>query len=67
MAKRVWRPATLDITALVVCLLGFIGLIFVVWRMKTGAGGTPRALFVFLLGAICAPFYLAFVKTPKLP
>ena len=67
LAKRVWRPATLDITALVVCLLGFIGLIFVVWRMKTGAGGTPRALFVFLLGAICAPFYLAFVKTPKLP
>src|SRR5437879_10624309 len=35
--------------------------------MKTGAGGTPRALFVFLLGAICAPSYLAFVKTPKLP
>lgn len=67
MAKRVWRPATLDITALVVCLLGFIGLIFVVWRMKTGAAGTPRALFVFLLGAVCAPFYLAFVKTPKLP
>lgn len=67
LAKRVWRPATLDITALIVCLLGFIGLIFVVWRMKTGAGGTPRALFVFLLGAICAPFYLAFVKTPKLP
>lgn len=67
LAKRVWRPATLDIAALVVCLLGFIGLIFVVWRMKTGAAGTPRALFVFLLGAICAPFYLAFVKTPKLP
>ena len=67
LAKRVWRPATLDITALIACLLGFIGLIFVVWRMKTGAGGTPRALFVFLLGAICAPFYLAFVKTPKLP
>jgi hypothetical protein len=57
----------LEITALSVCLLGFIGLIFVVWRMKTGAAGTPRALFIFLLGAICAPFYLAFVKAPKLP
>jgi len=67
LAKRVWRPATLDITALLVCLLGFIGLIFVVWRMKTGASGTPRALLVFLLGAICAPFFLAFAKTPKLP
>jgi len=53
--------------ALVTCLLGFIGLIFIVWRMKTGAAGTPRALFVFLLGAVCAPFYLAFVRTPKLP
>jgi len=67
LAQRVWRPAALDITALVTCLLGFIGLIFVVWKMKTGAAGTPRALFVFLLGAICAPFYLAFVRTPKLP
>jgi len=67
LAQRVWRPAALDITALVTCLLGFIGLIFVVWRMKTGAAGTPRALFVFLLGAVCAPFYLAFVRTPKLP
>ncbi len=26
LAKRVWRPATLDIISLVVCLLGFIGL-----------------------------------------
>jgi len=67
LAQRVWRPAVLDIMALVTCLLGFIGLIFVVWRMKTGAAGTPRALFVFLLGAVCAPFYLAFVRTPKLP
>jgi len=67
LAQRVWRPAVLDIMALVTCLLGFIGLIFIVWRMKTGAAGTPRALFVFLLGAVCAPFYLAFVRTPKLP
>src|SRR3989442_193901 len=35
--------------------------------MKTGAGGTPRALFLFLMGTNCAPFYVAFVKTPKLP
>lgn len=65
LAQRVWRPATVDIIALVACLLGFIGLIVVVWTMKTGAAGIPRALFVFLLGAICAPFYVAFVKTPK--
>src|SRR5207245_2138031 len=35
--------------------------------MKTGAAGTPRVLFIFLLGAICAPFLPAFVKAPKLP
>lgn len=66
LAQRVWRPAALDIAALVTCLVGFIGLIFVVWRLKTG-GGTPRSLFLLMLAMVCAPFYVAFVRTPKLP
>src|SRR5438128_787677 len=67
LAKRVWRPATLDIAALVTCLLGFIGLIYVVYRLKTGAVGTQRAFLLITLAMICAPFYVAFVRTPKIP
>jgi hypothetical protein len=67
LAKRVWRPATLDIAALVTCLLGFLGLIFIVYRLKTGAVGTPRAILLLTLAMICAPFYVAFVRTPKIP
>ncbi len=67
MAKRVWRPATLDIASLVTCLLGFIGLIYVVYRLKTGALGTPRALLLLTLAMVCAPFYVAVVRTPKIP
>jgi len=67
LAKRVWRPATLDIAALGTCLLGFIGLIYVVYRLKTGAVGTQRAFLLITLAMICAPFYVAFVRTPKIP
>ena len=61
------RRAFLDIVSLATCLLGFIGLIFVVWRMKTGVFGTPRALYLLFIGMACAPFYVAFVRPPKIP
>jgi len=65
LATRVWRPATIDIAALVTCLLGFIGLIVIVWRLKTGVAGTSRTLLILTLAMVCAPFYVAFVRTPK--
>src|SRR5207249_2882177 len=60
------RRAFLDIVSLATCLVGFIGLIFVVWRMKTGVFGTPRALYLLFIGMACAPFYVAFVRPPKI-
>src|SRR2546421_2484696 len=67
LQSRVRRRAFLDIVSLATCLLGFIGLIFVVWRMKTGVFGTPRALYLLFIGMACAPFYVAFVRPPKIP
>src|SRR5437867_11386180 len=61
------RRAFLDIVSLATCLVGFIGLIFVVWRMKTGVFGTPRALYLLFIGMACAPFYVALVRPPKIP
>src|SRR3989449_1529742 len=61
------RRAFLDIVSLATCLVGFICLIFVVWRMKTGVFGTPRALYLLFIGMACAPFYVAFVRPPKIP
>jgi len=59
LQARVERRAFLDIVSLAVSLLGFIGLIFVVWQMKTGVFGTPRALYLLFIGMACAPFYVA--------
>ena len=67
LQARVERRAFLDIVSLAVSLLGFIGLIFVVWQMKTGVFGTPRALYLLFIGMACAPFYVAFVRIPKIP
>ncbi len=47
------------------CLIGFVGFILVAWKLKTEAGGVPRTLFLALLAMICAPFYVALVRTPK--
>ncbi len=67
LQPRVRSPAFLDIISLATCFLGFLGLIFVVWRMKTGVFGTPRALYLFFIGMACAPFYVAFLRPPKIP
>src|SRR5213594_124455 len=61
------RRAFLDIVSLATCLLGFIGLIFVVWRMKTGVFGTPRALYLLFIGMACAPFYVRSCGLRKSP
>src|SRR5437016_4179626 len=67
LEPRVRSRAFLDIVSLGTCLVGFIGLIFVVSRMKTGVFGTPRALYLLFIGMTCAPFYVAFVRPPKIP
>src|SRR2546426_5787857 len=67
LQSRVPSRAFLDIVSLATSFLGFIGLIFVVWRMKTGVFGTPRALYLLFIGMACAPFYVAFVRPPKIP
>ena len=59
------RSRTFELTALAVCLIGFVGFILVAWKLKTEAGGVPRTLFLALLAMICAPFYVALVRTPK--
>ena len=67
MPERPMRPAFLDLTALSVCLVGFLGLITVVTQLKAGVAGIPRALFLALLAMTCAPFLLALVHVPKFP
>src|SRR3989441_1957951 len=67
LQPRVRSHAFLDIVSLATCFLGFLGLIFVVWRMKTGVFGTPRALYLLFIGMACAPFYVAFLRPPKIP
>jgi hypothetical protein len=66
LAVRVQRPAFLDLASLAFCLMGFLGLIAVVYQLKTGVLGVSRALYVFFLAMTCAPFYVALVKAPKL-
>src|SRR2546427_7443198 len=67
LQPRVRSHALLDIVSLATCFLGFLGLIFVVFRMKTGVFGTPRALYLLFIGMACAPFYVAFLRPPKIP
>lgn len=67
LPERVRRPAFLDIVSLTVCLLGLLGLIFVMWKLKTGASGISRTMFLGTIAMVCAPFYVAFVRTPKIP
>jgi hypothetical protein len=67
LPERPVRPAFLDLTALAVCLVGFLGLITVVTELKAGVTGIPRPVFLVFLAMICAPFYLALVHTPKFP
>lgn len=67
LTERFQRPAFLDVTALAFSLMGFLGLISVIWMVKNGAVGIPRVLFLTFLAMACAPFYLALVRTPKLP
>src|SRR5437879_8851116 len=67
LQPRLRSHAFLDIVSLGTCFLGFLGLIFVVFRMKTGFFGTPRALYLLFIGMACAPFYVAFLRPPKIP
>ena len=40
LPERLRRPAFLDILALLICFLGFVSLVFIMWTLKTG--GTLR-------------------------
>jgi hypothetical protein len=62
--SRVQRPASLEIAALVVCLLGFLGLVAVMWTLKSG-GRVPREVFLLCLALTCAPFLIALWRRPK--
>lgn len=67
LPERFQRPAFLDLTALAFSLMGFLGLIALVWTVKTGTLEVPRPLFLSFLAMTCAPFYVALVRPPKLP
>ncbi|HYY47139.1 MAG TPA: hypothetical protein VFA17_00475 [Thermoplasmata archaeon] len=67
MAASARRPAFLDITSLAFSLFGLIGLVAVVYELKTGVPGIPRPLFILFAAMTCSPFYVALVKTPKFP
>jgi hypothetical protein len=47
--------------------MGFLGLISAFLLFKSGILGIPRLLFLAFLAMICGPFYVALVRTPKLP
>jgi len=67
LAARVRGPAYLDIVTLAVCLMGLLGLISTFLEFKAGVLGIPRVLFLLFLAMMCAPFYVALVRTPKFP
>ncbi len=67
LAARARGPAYLDIVALAVCLVGFLGLIAMFLEFKRGIGGLPRTLLLLFLAMVCGPFYVALVRTPKFP
>src|SRR5437867_3541998 len=60
-------PAALDIAGLGNGLLGLIRLPLVLWPPQARAGGTPRPLLLLPPPMICAPFFVGFVRTPKIP
>ncbi len=61
------RRAFLDLVSLGVCLLGFIGLTAVVWGLKTETATTSRPVFLLMIALVCAPFFVALVRRPKIP
>lgn len=64
---RFQRRAFLDLVSLAACLSGLIGLVVIVWDVKTATAEPSRLLFLACLALICSPFYLALVRTPKVP
>lgn len=62
--SRLQRPASLEIAALGVCLVGFIGLVASMWTLKSG-GRIPREVFLLCLALTCAPFLIALWRRPK--
>src|SRR5437773_589264 len=47
--------------------MGLLGLISTFLEFKAGVLGIPRILFLLFLAMMCAPFYVALVRTPKFP
>src|SRR5207247_2121301 len=47
--------------------MGLLGLISTFLEFKAGVLGIPRVLFLLFLAMMCAPFYVALVRTPKFP
>jgi len=67
LAESVRPSATLDIVALTISLIGFLGLITVILQLKSGVVRIDRLVFLAFMAMTCAPFATALVKTPKLP
>jgi len=65
LAFGIRRNAALDIAALSTCLLGLVGVLVLVLRVKAGAEGVPRLAYLGFLAMVCAPFLLAFSRMPK--
>lgn len=49
------------------CLMGFIGLVSLLFALKRGVDNVPRILYQLFLLLTCAPFFVALVRPPKLP
>jgi hypothetical protein len=64
LQARARRPASLEITALFVCLVGFIGLVATMWTLKSG-GRVSREVFLLCLALTCAPMLIALWQKPK--
>ena len=67
MPERVRGPAFLDIVTLALSLTGIIGLTSVFLEFKSGIIRVPRLLFLAYMAMMCAPYFVALVRTPKLP
>jgi hypothetical protein len=64
LPERLRRPAFLDISALLVCLAGFVLLVSLMWTLKTG-GQAPRLAYLLALAMTFAPFVVAILRRPK--
>jgi hypothetical protein len=64
LPERLRRPAFLEITALLICLVGFVALVSLMWILKTG-GQAPRLAYLVALAMTCAPFLVAILRRPK--